>query len=70
VSRAEASRPEASRPEGSRPDNQKPRASLKSFKPEAGKSAGKGGDDAAPASEKLDDDNVLVAEDEIMDDAL
>ncbi len=70
-------KPEPSRPEGSKPDNAKPeKASLKALKPQDSTKSGvknKGGDEpgwtVAPAPEKGDDDD-LVGEDEIMDDAL
>ncbi len=69
-------KPEPSRPEGSKPDNAKPeRTSLKALKPtDSTKSSVKQkGDEpgwtVAPAPEKSEDDD-LVGEDEIMDDAL
>jgi len=77
---AEVSRPDHSRPEGSRPDNAKPkekdRASLTSLKADSSpKSGAKARNDepgwtVAPAPEKGEDDNDLVNEDEIMDEAL
>ena len=83
ASRPEGSKPEASRPEGSKPDNAKPdnsksrdKASLTSLKADSAPKSGakvKGeepGWTVAPAPEKSEEDNDLVGEDEIMDDAL
>jgi hypothetical protein len=70
-------RSEASRPGGSKPENAKPKPSLKALKPEGAKPGDliktkqdEPGWTVAPAPEKTGTEEDVVAEDEIMDDAL